>query len=226
MASADLIFWLMKNFPSALLEGYREFRDVRLAGERERYRVLAERGQKPETLIVACCDSRAAPETIFNASPGELFVVRTVANMVPRYEPDSRNLAASAALEFAVQGLRVKHIVVLGHGRCGGIAAALDPAPAPLSPGDFIGKWMAPLTPAAQTIAADDGLTAAERQLALERQSIANSIENLRTFPFISDLVGQGRLSLHGAWFDIANGDLMVMDPETGRFVDTAVAPS
>ena len=122
--------------------------------------------------MIACCDSRSAPETVFNAAPGEIFVVRNVANLVPPYEPASGYHGTSAALEFAVQSLKVRHIVVLGHGRCRGIRAALHPAAQPLSPGDFIGKWMKLLGPAAGTVAAGGPLTDAERQTALERASI------------------------------------------------------
>ena len=208
----------MNAFPASLLEGYRKFRNGRLENERERYRKLAEQGQSPATLVVACCDSRAAPETIFDALPGELFVVRNVANLVPPHEPDGGYHGTSAALEFAIQGLRVKHIVVLGHARCGGIAAALDPAAEPLSPGDFIGKWMELLAPVAASIGSDDSMSPAERQTALERLSIRNTIENLRTFPCVSILEDKGSLSLHGAWFDIRDGALWVLDPESGEF--------
>lgn len=208
----------MKNFPDKLLKGYTEFKDGRLANERERYRVLSEQGQKPETMIIACCDSRAAPETIFNTAPGEIFVVRNVANLVPPYKPDGEYHSTSAALEFAVQALKVKNVVVMGHGRCGGISAALGPAKEPLSPGDFIGRWMDLLTPAAETVNANELLTSAERQTALERISIRNSVENLRTFPCVSILEGKGRLKLHGVWFDISTGELWVMDSDTGDF--------
>src|SRR5690554_7903326 len=126
----------MVAFPQDLLDGYRNFMTGRYAAERDRYHDLAEEGQTPQSLVIACCDSRAAPETIFDCGPGELFVVRNVANLVPPYEPDGKHHSTSAALEFAVQSLKVKHIVVLGHGRCGGIKTALDPASAPLSPGD------------------------------------------------------------------------------------------
>ena len=157
----------MTTFPPSLLQGYSAFRDGRFAQESARYRTLAEQGQKPETLVLACCDSRAAPEIIFNALPGEIFVIRNVANLVPPYKPDGQYHATSAALEFAVQSLKVKHIVVLGHGRCGGVAAALGPASAPLSPGDFIGKWMELLAPAAEVVAKNEWMTDTERQLAL-----------------------------------------------------------
>ena len=208
----------MAAFPKSLLDGYQAFKNGRFAVERDRYRSLAEKGQTPETLIIACCDSRAAPETIFNALPGEVFVVRNVANMVPPYEPDGHYHSTSAALEFAVQSLKVKNIVVLGHGRCGGIKAALDPLDEPLSPGDFIGKWMQLLEGPAKAVAANELMTSGERQTALERISIRYTIANLRTFPCVDILERKGRLTLHGAWFDIAEGDLWLMDPETGDF--------
>lgn len=208
----------MSHLPERLLSGYRNFITGRYASESSRYRELAKAGQTPETMIIACCDSRAAPETIFDAGPGELFVVRNVANLVPPYQPNSDFHGTSAALEFAVQSLKVRHIVVVGHGRCGGIRAALSPEAAPLSPGDFIGKWMSLVSPAADVVAANDLLTTTERQTALERISIRFSIANLKTFPCIDILVRKGRLSLHGAWFDISTGELWVMNAETGDF--------
>lgn len=186
--------------------------------ERERYHKLAEHGQQPKTLVIACCDSRAAPETIFNSAPGEIFVVRNVANLVPPYQPNGDYHGTSAALEFAIQSLKVEAIVVLGHGRCGGIKAALNPSLEPLSPGDFIGRWMELLTPATNAITENQWLTESERETALERISIRFSIENLRTFPCIKILEEKGRLSLHGAWFDIACGELWILDPQTGDF--------
>ncbi len=206
----------MEALPAKLLDGYRNFMEGRY--ERDRYRALAIEGQTPEVMVIACCDSRAAPETIFDAGPGELFVVRNVANLVPPYEPDGKHHSTSAALEFAVQSLKVKHIVVLGHGRCGGIKAALDPASEPLSPGDFIGNWMGLVAPAAETVAGNAMMTASERQTALERISIRYSLANLRTFPCVSILERKERLTLHGAWFDISTGELWAMNPETGDF--------
>ena len=208
----------MKDFPENLLNGYKNFMSGRYADERERYRVLADTGQKPQTLFIACCDSRSAPETIFDCGPGELFVVRNVANMVPPFEPDGQYHATSAAIEYAVQVLKVKDIVVMGHGRCGGIQAALDPNLEPLSPGDFIGKWMGMLKPVAEQIQGAESLTRAERQRALERVSIRNSINNLRTFPCVRILEEKGRIQLHGAWFDISTGELWIMDAKTGDF--------
>jgi carbonic anhydrase len=208
----------MSNFPPQLLSGYKNFMSGRYDTERDRYHYLADSGQKPEVLVVACCDSRAAPETVFDCGPGELFVVRNVANLVPPYAPDGAFHSTSAALEFAVQSLRVKNIVVMGHGRCGGIHAALDPASEPLSPGDFIGHWMSMLAPLTEEIQHTHSLTASERQIALERVSIRNSVANLLTFPCIKILNDRGKLHLHGAWFDISTGELWVMDGKTGDF--------
>jgi carbonic anhydrase len=208
----------MVHLPEHLLNGYRNFMSRRYASESDRYRTLARDGQTPETMVIACCDSRSAPEAIFDAGPGELFVVRNVANLVPPYEPDGEFHSTSAALEFAVQSLKVKNIVVMGHGRCGGIGAALNTSAAPLSPGDFIGKWMSLIAPAAETVSSSTLMTASERQTALERISIRYSIANLRTFPCVNILESKGRLTLSGAWFDISGGELWVMNRETGDF--------
>ncbi len=208
----------MEDFPNYLLNGYKNFMSGRYADERDRYRALAETGQKPQTLIIACCDSRSAPETIFDCGPGELFVMRNVANMVPPFEPDGQFHATSAAIEYAVQVLKVKDIVVMGHGRCGGIQAALDPNFESLSPGDFIGKWMNMVKSAAEQIQSNDVMTTSERQTALERVSIRNSISNLRAFPFVKAQETAGKVKLHGAWFDISTGELWVMDSKTGDF--------
>ena len=208
----------MVDLPDSLLAGYRTFMREHFAHETSRYRHLADKGQSPETLVIACCDSRAAPETIFNTAPGEIFVLRNVANLIPPYEPDGEYHAASAALEFAVQSLKVKNIVVMGHGRCGGIKAALDTESAPLSPGDFIGKWMSLIAPAAEAISGNQLMTQSERQTALERISIRYSLNNLRTFPCVDILEKKGKLTLYGVWFDISTGELWVMDHQTGDF--------
>ena len=216
----------MSTFPTSLLEGYKTFMSGRYSAERDRYRQLAEAGQEPHTLVIACCDSRAAPETIFDCGPGELFVVRNVANLVPPYEPDDNLHATSAALEFAVQALKIRQILVMGHGRCGGIKAALDPNSTPLSPGDFIGHWVRLLKPAAQQISDSQLMTSGERQIALERISIRNSINNLRSFPCVKILEDRGKLQIHGAWFDISTGELWVMDTKTGDFFRPDISPA
>src|ERR1700744_2383059 len=132
----------MITFPQKLIDGYRTFASQRLPPEQSRYRELSERGQAPEVMVIGCCDPRVSPEVIFDAGPGELFVMRNIANLVPVYQPDQNAHGVSAALEFAVNVLHVKHIVILGHAQCGGIRAFIDKIE-PLSPGDFIGKWMA-----------------------------------------------------------------------------------
>src|SRR6201987_2944062 len=142
MRTLESDHYCMISFPQALIDGYRTFTSHRLPTEQSRYRELSERGQSPEVMVIGCCDSRVSPEVIFDARPGELFVVRNIANLVPVYAPDGGTHGVSAALEYAVQVLRVKHIVVLGHAQCGGVRAFIDKIE-PLSPGDFIGKWMA-----------------------------------------------------------------------------------
>jgi carbonic anhydrase len=156
-------------------------------------------------MVIACSDSRSAPETVFDAGPGELFVVRNVAALIPRYAPDGAAHAASAALEFAVLALEVASIVVMGHGRCGGIAAAHAPG-SPLSETDFIGTWVAGIRELVPAVGADGDPAAA--RLALERASVERSIANLRTFPWIRSREVSGALALVGAWFDISLGEL------------------
>ena len=206
------------TLPDQLLDGYRAFRGGRLLSEQERYRELAESGQSPKIMVIGCCDSRVSPETIFNARPGELFVVRNVANLVPPYTPDGAQRAVSAALEFAVQALKVKHIVVLGHERCGGIKAYTEPN-APLSPGDFIGKWMALIAPAADAVGPATSFRSRDDYLShLEQVSIVKTLDNLMTFPCVRILVERGRLTLHGAYFGVATGQLSVLDQKTAQF--------
>ncbi|WP_298721459.1 carbonic anhydrase [uncultured Ferrovibrio sp.] len=202
--------------PERLAKGYRAFLDGRFSSERSRYEMLAEAGQRPEIMVIGCVDSRVSPEVIFDAAPGELLVVRNVANIVPAYDPDGHQHGTSAALEFGVQALRVKHIVVLGHALCGGIRAFADDME-PLSPGDFIGRWMSQIAPAAETLGprkAND----LEYLRRLEFASVELSLQNLMTFPCVRILVERGKLQLHGAYFGIASGQLLVRNPETGKF--------
>lgn len=208
----------MIPLPDHLLAGYRNFMNGPYVADTQRYRTLARDGQAPETMVIACCDSRTAPEVIFDAGPGELFVIRNVANLIPPYTPDGEFHATSAALEFGVQNLKVQNIVVMGHGRCGGIRAVLAAGNEPLSPGDFIGKWMSLLAPAADGVTKNALFTAGERQTALERISIRYSIANLRTFPYVKAREDAGDLTISGAWFDISTGELWVMNRETGDF--------
>jgi len=209
----------MHRFPDHLLKGHANFMAGRYIKEKDRYRELAASGQSPTTMIIACCDSRAAPEMIFDADPGELFVLRNVANLVPNYQPDGGQHGTSAAIEFAVKALGIANVVIMGHGRCGGIKAALNPDTSPLDDGDFIGKWMSMLGGLPDLIGQNELMTASERQTALERISIRNSINNLRTFPYVAELEAAGKLAVHGAWFDISTGELWIMDADSGDFI-------
>src|SRR5712672_3840823 len=190
----------LASFPQQLLEGYRTFTAQRLPTEQTRYRDLSERGQSPAVMVIGCCDSRVSPEVIFDAGPGELFVVRNVANLVPPYAPDGAYHGVSAALEFAVGALRVKHIAVLGHAGCGGVRAFAEPSP-PLSPGDFIGKWMSLIAPAAEKLGPPGDAPHADYLARLEQASIINTLGNLLTFPGLRKLIERGSVALHGAYF-------------------------
>ncbi|HVG50448.1 MAG TPA: carbonic anhydrase, partial [Xanthobacteraceae bacterium] len=185
-------------------------------------------GQQPEIMVIGCVDSRVSPEVIFDAAPGELLVVRNVANLVPPYEPDRNSQhGTSAALEFGVQALRVKHIVVLGHAFCGGIRAFADEQE-PLSPGDFIGRWMSQIAPAAERLGHRHEHDH-EYLHKLELAAIELSLQHLMTFPCVRILVERGKLQLHGAYFGVASGKLLVRDPVTGTFepvVDDDVRPA
>lgn len=201
--------------PTVLLEGYAKFRRFKYARYGQRYMRLAVSNQKPSVMVIACCDSRAAPETIFDAGPGELFVVRNVANLVPPYAPDGERHSTSAALEFAVHGIGVQHIVVMGHGRCGGVAAVVKEND-PLSKSDFIGKWMSDVKHVAVCVERPDGCSDADHQREVERASVVQSLKNLNSFPWISALLVKGELHVHGVWFDIALGELHTYDESRG----------
>jgi carbonic anhydrase len=208
-------------FPQQLIDGYRAFLIGRLRHEQDRYRSLAESGQSPQIMVIGCCDSRVSPEVIFDARPGELFVVRNVANIVPPYAPDERAHGVSAALEFGVGALKVRHIVVLGHAQCGGIKAFVEDAE-PLSPGDFIGNWMKLMAPAAEKVGPRGELSPADYLTRLEQANIVNSLDNLMTFPRLRRLIERTDVMIHGAYFGVATGKLSVRDPATGDFTQIA----
>jgi len=197
-----------------LLEGYRAFKAGRWPEERAHYEELAHLGQHPEYLVIACSDSRADPATIFSAAPGELFVVRNVAGIVPPLEADSGHRGTSAALAFAVVQLKVREILVLGHAQCGGIAAAIDGSLVAGVP--FVGNWIELLTPALEHSAHVQDQAA--RHVAMERDCIRLSLANLMTFPFVSERVKSGLLRLNGARFGIADGKLELLDEKSDVF--------
>lgn len=200
-----------------LLSGYRRFRSGNYQRDAELYEKLG-RGQDPDILIIGCADSRADPSDIFDAAPGQLFVVRNVANLVPPYETTKGQHGVSAALEFAVTALKVKHIVVMGHGSCGGVAASLA-AVKDKPVGQFIAPWVELLNKARDKVLASG---ADDHQLALEHAGVNASIENLMSFPFVSHAVARGELELHGAWFAIAKGELSWRNADTGVFETVA----
>jgi carbonic anhydrase len=202
---------------SDLLTGYQRFRGTDWRRQRERWAELSE-GQSPKVMVIACSDSRVDPAQIFDTSPGEIFVVRNIANLVPPFELDGSRHGVSAALEFAVRVLEVSEVVVLGHGACGGVRAAMSQQfrGAPPGAGGFIGHWVDMLDEARERIIAEHG-TGDEAIHALELETVRVSIANLRTFPCIPEHEASGRLKLHGAYFAIADGVLHVMD-ENGDF--------
>jgi len=198
-----------------LIEGYRRFRSAGWARERERWSQLAE-GQSPKVMVVACSDSRVDPSQIFDAGPGEMFVVRNVANLVPPFETDTGRHGVSAALEFAVTQLQVEEVVVMGHGFCGGCAAALTGQfdDAAHGEGHFIADWIELLREARDKVRAHQG----EDFRAMELEGVRVSLANLRTFPWVSEREADGRLKLHGAYFAIADGILHLLDEASGEF--------
>jgi carbonic anhydrase len=209
------------TLPQHLVDGYRAFLTGRLRDEQDRYRELAKSGQSPQIMVIGCCDSRVSPEVIFNARPGELFVVRNVANIVPPYAPDQQAHGVSAALEFGVGALKIKHIVVLGHAQCGGVKAYAEDAE-PLSPGDFIGNWMKLMAPAADKVGPRGSLSPVDYLTKLEQANVVNSLDNLLTFPRLRKLIDRGEVIAHGAYFGVANGQLSARDPATGTFTQVA----
>ena len=190
-----------------LTAGYRRFRDTTWPAQRARFIALAEEGQEPHTLIVACSDSRADPAAIFDATPGELFVVRNVANLVPHYEPDGGLHGVSAALEFAVKVLKVKRIVVMGHAHCGGVNAMLSGAPGNCR--DFVAPWVAQGVEVVRQATAD--VAPDQIEAAAEEAVVRLSLDNLRTFPWIAEREAAGDLELTGLHFGIADGVLRAL---------------
>lgn len=208
----------MRDIPE-LVDGYRRFLTNRYPAEAALYSALAEAGQSPKTMIIACCDSRVDPAAIFSAGPGQLFIVRNVANLVPPFEPLGDFHSTSAALEYAVTGLDVENIVVMGHASCGGVRAYLDGAYEAENTRGFIHRWMSLLRAArAEALKDKAGAPIEDQQRALEHAAVRHSLENLETFPFIKERLDEGRLRLRGAYFGIATGKLLALDPDTGEF--------
>ena len=205
----------------SLIAGYRAFRAGTYRQNEQRYQALAARRQQPKALVIACCDSRTDPAMVFQSDPGELFVVRNVANLVPPYEPDSHYHGTSAALEFGVKALEIKDIIVMGHAGCGGIEALYDDCCGKPASGDFIPSWISLAEPVARRMLGKNGEM--ERHAALrklEQEAVVASLDRLRTFPFIKEREDARQLRLHGWFYGIGTGLLSIYDPAKGSFRD------
>lgn len=202
-----------------LIEGFRVFRENYYETNRPLFDALIAQGQAPKVMMIGCSDSRVDPLLITGAGPGDVFVVRNVANLVPPYDPDGRYHGTSAALEFAVRVLAVEHIVVLGHARCGGVQALLEGSPLAGTSDDFLGAWMR-IAWLARSRAEALAPAGPERQRACEHETVKVSLANLASFPWIAERIAAGRLALHGWHFELAGARLTRLDPAEGRFMD------
>lgn len=207
---------------ATLLKGYQRFRQGNYLAQKQRWSMLAT-GQEPPVMVIGCCDSRVDPAMIFDTEPGQMFALRNVANLVPPYEIGGGHHGASAAIEFAVVHLRVRHIVVLGHGACGGVAAALAGVDEAGESESFIDKWMSMLADARDRVLAR---SPENPQRELELEAVRVSLANLRSFPFVQEREREGDLKLHGAFFAIADGILHVLDESTGEFAPADATPA
>jgi carbonic anhydrase len=202
-----------------LLAGYSRFRTHGWPKQKQAFESLAD-GQSPKALVLSCVDSRVDPAMIFDTAPGEVLTVRNVANLVPPYAPDAKHHSTSAALEFGVRVLQVRHIMVLGHGSCGGVRALLEGAPE--NAREFVAPWMSIAEPARERAMRET--SAEKRQQVCEREVVGVSLANLMTFPWVAERVASGKLQLHGAWFAIYTGELLIRQPD-GTFEPPKAEP-
>ena len=209
-----------KPLPKYLVQRYAGWHATTWTENRSWYRRLAEEGQRPRAMVISCCDSRVHVTSIFGADSGEFFIHRNIANLVPPYEPDGDHHGTSAAVEFAVEVLKVAHLIVLGHSGCGGVQGCADMcsgrAPELEKTSSFVGRWMDILRPGFEKVR---HLESPEQERALEHEAVLTSLENLMTFPFVAARVEAGEMSLHGLWTDISEGGLMVYSPVEQAFV-------
>lgn len=203
--------------PNDLIAGFRRFRDKYLGAGPEFFQRLASGGQAPKVMIIACCDSRVDPAIVLDCNPGDLFVVRNVANLVPPCEEGGGYHGTSAALEFAVSCLHVEHIIVMGHAQCGGIRALLGDNFGCDTEASFIAPWMSIVAAARQQVA-NSSADIDSKAAACETAAIGISLENLKSFPFVRDAVTRGTLALHGWYFDIERGELLAYEVAEKRF--------
>ncbi|MEV8465912.1 carbonic anhydrase [Fluviibacterium sp. DFM31] len=211
----------IRPIPGYLLQRYKGWKATDHAENKIWYRRLAEEGQRPRCMVISCCDSRVHVTSVFGAGPGEFFMHRNIANLVPPYAPDTDHHGTSAALEYAVRNLKITNLLIMGHSLCGGAAGCLEMcsgnAPELDEPTSFVGRWLDILRPGYDRIKDIDDK--GEQTTALEKQTVIVSLENLMTFPFVREAVESDQLALHGMWVNIANGDLQMLDPDTHQFV-------
>ncbi|MEM9638153.1 MAG: carbonic anhydrase [Pseudomonadota bacterium] len=210
----------VKPLPSYLVQRYHGWKATGYAENKAWYRHLATEGQHPRAMVISCCDSRVNAISIFGADQGEFFIHRNIANLVPPYRPDGDYHGTSAAVEYAVDGLHVAHLIVLGHSNCGGVKGCIEMcrghAPDLEEKSSFVGRWMDILKPRYELVAAEnDPATQAQE---LEKHAVLVSLENLLTFPFVSEKVKSGALTLHGLWTDIGEGGLEYFNPDKQVF--------
>lgn len=210
-----------RPLPSYLVQRYHGWKATTYAENQSWYRRLASEGQRPRAMVISCCDSRVHVTSIFGAEQGEFFIHRNIANLVPPFESDGGQHGTSAALEYAVTVLKVSHLIVLGHSSCGGVQGCIDMccgnAPDLEAKDSFVGRWMDILKPKYELVAhLEDPEDKARR---LEQAAVVTSLENLMDFPFVSERVEDGALSLHGLWTDIGEGDLYCYQPESAEFI-------
>ncbi|SIS67317.1 carbonic anhydrase [Phaeovulum vinaykumarii] len=211
----------VRPLPSYLIQRYQGWRATTYTENRAWYRRLAHDGQRPRAMVISCCDSRVHVTSIFGADQGEFFLHRNIANLVPPYNPDGDHHGTSAAVEYAVTTLKVAHLIVLGHSQCGGVAGChamcTGHAPELQAETSFVGKWLDILRPGYERVS---HLPEEEQPLALEREAVVISLENLMTFPFVKAALEADEMTLHGLWTDIGEGGLWQYDSAQGGFVE------
>lgn len=210
----------VKSLPPELAARYRAWKETSFTENRESFERLAADGQRPGAMVVACCDSRVTVELLFGPNPGEIFVHRNIANVVPRHTPDGGHHGTAAAIEYAVTVLEVGHLIVMGHSQCGGVKGCMDMcdghAPQLTSRDSYVGRWLEELRPAHTRVAAIKDMD--QRVSAMEKESVHLSLENLMGYPFVRKAVDDGKLRLHGLWVDIANGMIESYDGDMNAF--------
>jgi carbonic anhydrase len=212
----------VRPLPTDLVDRYREWQERRGPAELARYAEMASKAQSPKAMIITCCDSRVLISEVFGNVPGDFFIHRNIANLVPPHQPDGESHGTSAAIEYAIIALNVEHLIVMGHHACGGVRGCHDMlaglAPELDTPTSFVGTWLRLLKPGYEALAGR-GLKYEDRIAALEKETVMVSLTNLMTFPFVRERVEDGRLQLHGVWKDIRDGGLEAYDPATESFV-------